>query len=84
MRPAGVPELSPEALQAVGYKEVAAHFDGLLDLDACIAAVDTGTRHLAKHQRTWYRRFPDIRWLPGADPDLTIQAEQLARTFLAA
>jgi tRNA dimethylallyltransferase len=71
--------LSPEALQAVGYKEVAQHLDGLLGLEACIAAVELGTRHLAKHQMTWYRRFADIVWLPGDAADLTDRAETAAR-----
>ena len=77
------PRLSPEALQAVGYKEVVEHLDGRLTLEACIAAVEQGTRHLAKHQLTWYRRFSDIVWLPGDAPDLAAQALRLAREFLA-
>ncbi len=77
------PRLSPEALQAVGYKEVAEHLDGRLDLAACMEAVALGTRHLAKHQLTWYRRFTDIVWLPGDAPDLVERAEQHARAFLA-
>ncbi len=74
--------LSPEARQAVGYKEVIEHLDGHLDLDDCVAAVGLGTRHLAKHQLTWYRRFPDIVWLPGDAPDLVERAEAAARRFL--
>jgi tRNA dimethylallyltransferase len=77
------PRLSPEARQAVGYKEVLDHLDGRLDLAACRAAIALGTRHLAKHQLTWYRRFPDIRWLPGDASDLADQAERLARTWSA-
>ena len=77
------PRLSPEALQAVGYKEVVELLDGRLDLAACIDAVALGTRHLAKHQLTWYRRFSDIRWLPGDAADLVDQAEGQARAFLA-
>ena len=74
--------LSPEARQAVGYKEVIEHLDGRLPLDGCIAAVELGTRHLAKHQLTWYRRFADIVWLPGDAPDLLDRAEAEARRFL--
>lgn len=76
------PGLSPEALQAVGYKEVVQHLDGQLGLEACIAAVELGTRHLAKHQMTWYRRFADIVWLPGDAPDLVERAEAEARRGL--
>lgn len=77
------PSLSPEALQAVGYKEVVDHLDGRLTLDACVAAVELATRHLAKHQMTWYRRFPDIVWLPGDAPDLMDQAIAATHAFLS-
>ena len=76
--------LSPEARQAVGYKEVIEHLDGRLDLAACIDAVALGSRHLAKHQLTWYRRFADIVWLPGDATDLIAQAESATRRFLVA
>ncbi|MEK7414593.1 MAG: tRNA (adenosine(37)-N6)-dimethylallyltransferase MiaA [Planctomycetota bacterium] len=77
------PRLSPEAMQAVGYKEVCSHLDGTITLEQCIADVTAGTRQLAKHQLTWYRRFPDIRWLPGDAPDLFEQALALCTTHLA-
>ncbi len=76
------PRLSPEALQAVGYKEVVDHLDGRLTLAACMDAVALGTRHLAKHQLTWYRRFTDIVWLPGEAPDLLDQATTHCHSWL--
>jgi tRNA dimethylallyltransferase len=51
------------ALQAVGYKEVAAHLRGEMLLADCIAAVKIATRHLAKRQLTWFRREPSLRWI---------------------
>ena len=66
--------MSPEAAQAVGYKEVIAHLDGAYDLAEAHERVARGTRHLAKHQLTWYRTWPDIHWLPGNAPDLLAQA----------
>lgn len=78
------PTLSPEARQAVGYKEVLDHLAGTYRLDDAIELVKRNSRHLAKHQMTWYRRFTDIVWLPGAAPDLVLQAESAARAFLAA
>jgi tRNA dimethylallyltransferase len=64
------PRLSPEAKQAVGYKEVLGHLRGDYDLDRAEYLVQRNSRHLAKHQMTWYRRFRQIRWLRGDDPNL--------------
>lgn len=75
--------LSPEARQAVGYKEVIAHLAGECDLASAIDKVAQKSRNLAKHQLTWYRSWPDIRWLPGNAEDLADQAEALARAHLA-
>ena len=69
--------LSPEAAQAVGYKELSDHLDGQGTLDEARARIAQGTRHLAKHQATWYRRFTDITWLPGDAPDLLDRAAAL-------
>ena len=76
--------LSPEAAQAVGYKEVLAHLEGRCDLATAIATVCRNSRHLAKHQLTWYRGWDDIVWLAGDAPDLAAQAEALARKWTAA
>ena len=77
------PRLSPEAMQAVGYKEVCAYLDGTISMEQCIADVTAGTRQLAKHQLTWYRRFPDIRWIPGDAPDLAELALKLCQDWLS-
>ncbi len=78
------PRLSPEAAQAVGYKEVLALLAGTpFDLDTAIYHVSRNTRNLAKHQLTWYRRFTDIRWLPGDDPALVDLALAECRAWMA-
>ena len=72
------PQLGSEAAQGVGYKEVIAHLDGEYDLEHAIYQVSKNTRRLAKHQRTWYRRFTDMHWLPGDAADLVDRAETIA------
>jgi tRNA dimethylallyltransferase len=73
---------SPEAMQAVGYKEVMGHLDRHHDLERAIELVKRNTRQLARHQETWYRRWTDIVWLPGDAPDLAGRAETLAKQRL--
>jgi tRNA dimethylallyltransferase len=72
--------LSRQAEQAVGYKEVIKY----LTCPACLVRVEESeitleeaknevkknTRHLAKRQMTWFRRFPEIKWI-DCPPDAT-------------
>ncbi len=54
----------PTAIQALGYAEVLRLVDGELDREACAREVALRTRQFARKQRTWYRKFPEIEWLP--------------------
>jgi tRNA dimethylallyltransferase len=74
--------LSPEAAQAVGYKEVLAHLRGEYGLARALELVQQKSRNLAKHQMTWYRGWSDIRWLAGDAGDLVERAMRLVREFL--
>lgn len=59
--------VSSTAMQAIGYKELAAYLGGTGELDAAIAAIKQGSRRYAKRQRTWFRRNAAIRWLDLPD-----------------
>ena len=50
------------ALQTVGYRELFAHFDGILTLDQAISEIKKNTRRFAKRQGTWFRRDSEIKW----------------------
>lgn len=75
--------LSPEARQAVGYKEVLAHLAGEYDHARALTLIQQKSRNLAKHQMTWYRGWSDIRWIAGSAPDVAERAAALAQGFLA-
>ncbi|MFT4022352.1 MAG: tRNA (adenosine(37)-N6)-dimethylallyltransferase MiaA [Flavihumibacter sp.] len=47
----------PQALQTVGYTELIYHLAGRLSLDAAVEQIKTSTRHYAKRQLTWFRKF---------------------------
>ncbi len=51
------------SMKGIGYKEIMAYLDGEYDLDTAIDIVQKNTRHYAKRQLTWYRRYDKIRWL---------------------
>lgn len=49
--------------QAVGYKEVVSHIEGITDLDKCKDEVKKNSRRLAKKQMTWFGRDNRINWI---------------------
>ncbi len=55
--------LSMQAREAVGYKQIIAHLTGVMTLDEAIEQIKIQTRHLAKLQRTWLKRFDAVTWL---------------------
>lgn len=48
------------SLNTVGYKELFAHFDGLMDLPTALDRIRKNTRVYAKKQLTWLKKDPDI------------------------
>ncbi len=54
--------LSMQAREAVGYKQIIDHLTGSLSLDQAIEQIKIQTRHLAKLQRTWLKRFDAVNW----------------------
>jgi tRNA dimethylallyltransferase len=47
---------SARSMQALGYKQLGLHLDGVLSLDAAVADIKTATAAYARRQRTWFRR----------------------------
>jgi len=60
--------LSRTARQAVGYREVIEHLEGLRGFAETVELVQRRTRQLAKRQNTWFRSLSECRFVPAADP----------------
>jgi tRNA dimethylallyltransferase len=54
---------NPAALQALGYRQVAEHLQGLRGLAETIELVKIRTRQFAKRQLTWFRRQMRLEWI---------------------
>ncbi|RJX17007.1 MAG: tRNA (adenosine(37)-N6)-dimethylallyltransferase MiaA [Ammonifex sp.] len=54
------------AMQALGYKEIAAYVTGEMSLEEAVSVLKRNTRRFAKRQFTWFRRDARIRWLDVA------------------
>jgi tRNA dimethylallyltransferase len=54
--------LSRTARQALGYRELLAHLDGVFPLPVAVAEAVRRTVRFAKRQERWFRRDPRITW----------------------
>ena len=57
------------SLNTVGYKEMFAYFDGIMDFHTACERIKKNTRVYAKKQLTWYAKDPSIIWA-APDDDL--------------
>jgi len=55
--------LSSQARCAIGYAEIIDYLNGSTDLEKAAELIRKNTRLLAKHQRTWLKRFEAVNWL---------------------
>ncbi len=63
-RPEGI---SRTARQALGYREILAHVEDGVPLEACIEAAVARTRQFARRQASWFRRDPRVTWTRGSE-----------------
>jgi tRNA dimethylallyltransferase len=53
---------NPTAMQALGYRQVVEHLNGVRPLDETVELVKIRTRQFAKRQMTWFRRQMRLEW----------------------
>ncbi len=51
--------------QFIGYSQLRDVIAGRLSREEAIQQIQQATRRFAKRQLTWFRREPDVHWLPG-------------------
>ncbi|MGP0031043.1 MAG: tRNA (adenosine(37)-N6)-dimethylallyltransferase MiaA [Acidimicrobiales bacterium] len=66
-RPGG---MSRTARQALGYRELLAHIEDGVPLEACVEEAVRRTRSLARRQASWFRRDPRLAW---TQPDQVVE-----------
>jgi tRNA dimethylallyltransferase len=72
------------ALTSLGYAQAVDVLRGELTRDQAVALAAQGHRNYAKRQLTWFRKEPDLHWLPGfgSDDDIIQQATTLVAAHL--
>ena len=69
------------AMQAIGYKELAAALRGECTVAQAVDRIKQASRRYAKRQLTWFRRNEAVHWLLADEtPDLLSAALRLAKT----
>ena len=46
----------------IGYKELNKYFDNVISLEEAIEEIKKNTRHYAKRQMTWFKKYLDVKW----------------------
>lgn len=60
----------PTSFQSLGYKETLLYLDGKISKQELIDLIKKETRHYAKRQLTWFRRYEkdfDVTWIDTYD-----------------
>ncbi len=57
--------LSMTAAEATGYRELIDYLAGRTTLADAIEQIKIATRQLARRQMKWFRRFANVKWIPG-------------------
>ena len=71
----------PTALQAIGYKEIAAALRGEIAMDRAVFLTKKASRNLAKRQLTWFRRDPRVIWLKAEGETADSLAETMQKAI---
>lgn len=69
--------LSHTAAEATGYRELIDHLAGKTTLDEAVEQIKIATRQLARRQMKWFRRFREVKWVPGDRPPEAVAADAL-------
>ncbi len=58
-------DLSLSSMSSLGYPEIISYIKGERTLEEALGWLQKNTRNYAKRQITWFRKEPDVIWLPG-------------------
>ncbi len=60
------------SMKGIGYKEIIGYYHGQYSLEDAIDLVKKNTRHYAKRQLTWFKRYKDMKWFNISEYDSDI------------
>jgi tRNA dimethylallyltransferase len=67
-----------QSIQAIGYKELYAYFDGFVTLFEAVEQLKQNSRRYAKRQLTWFRNKMPIEWFDMTPPvDMELKKKEI-------
>jgi tRNA dimethylallyltransferase len=78
---AGVPE-DAAAMSSLGYRQLLPHLRGEQSLAEAIRQIEHDTHRYVRHQMTWLRRNPRLRWFDVSQPGWKERAVEEVAAFL--
>ena len=51
------------SMKGIGYKEIIEYLNGEFSIDEAVDNIKKNTRHYAKRQLTWFRRYDTMNWI---------------------
>ncbi|MDG2424826.1 MAG: tRNA (adenosine(37)-N6)-dimethylallyltransferase MiaA [Phycisphaerales bacterium] len=78
-------KLGPQAMEALGYRQLVDHLEGRLPLEEAVEQIKIRTRRFAKQQRTWLKRFQAQVggcWLDCQDNDTQTLVDKAVKEVL--
>lgn len=70
------------SMKGIGYKELMDYLDGEYTFEEAIDTIKKNTRHYAKKQLTWFRRYDKMKWYNISDFDSDEDAIEEIETWL--
>ncbi len=70
------------SMKGIGYKEIMYYFEGRYSQEEAIDKIKKNTRHYAKKQLTWFRRYDRIKWYNISDFDSDNDAAEVITTWV--
>ena len=64
------------SMKGIGYKEIMEYLEGSIPFEEAVDNVNKNTRHYAKKQLTWFRRYDKMKWYDiseNADEERALQ-----------
>ncbi len=66
-----------QSIQAIGYKELYAYFDGFVSFEDAIEQLKQNSRRYAKRQLTWFRNKMDLEWFMMDEEDYSKKVQEI-------